>query len=56
MKDRLALAIIEDAESKGLLKPGDTIIEATSGNTGIAVAMLAAQRGYKVGCRPEVKI
>mmetsp|Transcript_3204 Transcript_3204/g.9345 ORF Transcript_3204/g.9345 Transcript_3204/m.9345 type:complete len:357 (-) Transcript_3204:200-1270(-) len=48
VKDRLALAIIEDAEQKGLLKPGDTLIEATSGNTGIAVAMMAAQRGY--GC------
>jgi cysteine synthase A len=47
VKDRLALAIMEDAEKKGLLKPGDTVIEATSGNTGIAVAMLCAQRGYK---------
>ena len=47
VKDRLALAIIEDAEKKGLLKPGDTVVEATSGNTGIAVAMICAQRGYK---------
>eukprot|EP00617_Octactis_speculum_P026158 CAMPEP_0185750850 /NCGR_PEP_ID=MMETSP1174-20130828/9602_1 /TAXON_ID=35687 /ORGANISM="Dictyocha speculum, Strain CCMP1381" /LENGTH=358 /DNA_ID=CAMNT_0028427547 /DNA_START=145 /DNA_END=1221 /DNA_ORIENTATION=+ len=47
VKDRLALAIIEDAEQKGLIKAGDTIVEATSGNTGIAVAMLCAQRGYK---------
>lgn len=47
VKDRLALAIIEDAEAKGVIKPGDTIVEATSGNTGIAVAMLCAQRGYK---------
>jgi len=47
VKDRLALGIIEDAEAKGLLKPGDTVVEATSGNTGIAVAMLCAQRGYK---------
>merc|ERR1711935_481097 len=46
VKDRLALAIIETAEKQGLLKPGDTVIEATSGNTGIAVAMLCAQRGY----------
>jgi len=46
-QDRLALGIIEDAEAKGLLKPGDTVVEATSGNTGIAVAMLCAQRGYK---------
>mmetsp|Transcript_22788 Transcript_22788/g.72157 ORF Transcript_22788/g.72157 Transcript_22788/m.72157 type:complete len:367 (-) Transcript_22788:126-1226(-) len=54
VKDRLALAVIEDAEAKGLLKPGDTIIEATSGNTGIAVAMLCAQRGYKcVICMAE---
>lgn len=47
VKDRLACAIIEDAERSGKLKPGDTVIEATSGNTGIAVAMLCAQRGYK---------
>jgi len=47
VKDRLALAIILDAENKGLLKPGDTIIEATSGNTGVALAMVAAARGYK---------
>jgi cysteine synthase A len=47
VKDRLARAIVEDAEERGLLKPGDTLIEATSGNTGIAVAMVAAQRGYK---------
>ena len=46
VKDRLALAIIQDAEKKGLLKPGDTVVEATSGNTGIAVAMVCAQRGY----------
>lgn len=46
VKDRLALAIIEDAEAKGVLKPGDTVVEATSGNTGIAVAMICAQRGY----------
>jgi len=47
VKDRLALAIIEAAEKDGSLKPGDTVIEATSGNTGIAVAMMCAQRGYK---------
>ena len=47
VKDRLALAIVLDAEQKGLLKPGDTIVEATSGNTGVALAMVAAARGYK---------
>ncbi|MBN7837264.1 MULTISPECIES: cysteine synthase A [Stenotrophomonas] len=47
VKDRLALAIILDAEARGLLKPGDTIVEATSGNTGVALAMAAAARGYK---------
>ncbi len=47
VKDRLALAIILDAEARGLLKPGDTIVEATSGNTGVALAMVAAARGYK---------
>jgi cysteine synthase A len=47
VKDRLALAIIEAAEARGELKAGDTVVEATSGNTGIAVAMLCAQRGYK---------
>merc|ERR550514_910674 len=47
VKDRLACAIIEDAERRGMLNPGDTVVEATSGNTGIAVAMVCAQRGYK---------
>ncbi len=47
VKDRLALAIILDAEQRGLLKPGDTIVEATSGNTGVALALVAAARGYK---------
>lgn len=47
VKDRLALAIVLDAEAKGLLKPGDTIVEATSGNTGVSLAMVAAARGYK---------
>ncbi len=46
VKDRLALAIILDAEQKGLLKPGQTVVEATSGNTGIALAMVCAARGY----------
>ena len=47
VKDRLALAIILDAEQRGLLKPGDTVVEATSGNTGIALAMVCASRGYR---------
>ncbi|WP_149196080.1 cysteine synthase A [Luteimonas suaedae] len=47
VKDRLALTIILDAEAKGLLKPGDTVVEATSGNTGVALAMVCAARGYK---------
>ena len=46
VKDRLAVAIIEEAEASGALKPGMTVVEATSGNTGIAVAMVCAQRGY----------
>ena len=46
VKDRLAIAVIEDAERKGLLKPGQTVVEATSGNTGIALAMVCAVKGY----------
>ena len=48
IKDRMASYIINDAEKRGLIKPGDTIIEATSGNSGIAFAFLGAERGYKV--------
>lgn len=47
VKDRLALAVVLDAEQRGELKPGDTIVECTSGNVGIAFAMVAAARGYK---------
>ena len=46
VKDRLALAIIEDAERRGVLKPGQTVVEATSGNTGIGLAMVCAAKGY----------
>ncbi len=46
VKDRLAIAIVEDAERRGTLKPGQTVVEATSGNTGIALAMVCAAKGY----------
>ncbi len=47
LKDRIGIAMIEDAEKQGILKPGGTLVEATSGNTGAALAMVAARRGYR---------
>ena len=46
VKDRLAIAIIEDGERRGAIRPGQTVVEATSGNTGIALAMVCAVKGY----------
>ncbi|HEU5055078.1 MAG TPA: cysteine synthase family protein, partial [Kofleriaceae bacterium] len=50
VKDRIALAIVDDAEARGLLRPGATLVEATAGNTGIGLALVAAVRGYHLVC------
>jgi cysteine synthase len=50
VKDRIALAIVLDAERRGLLRPGDTIVEATAGNTGVGLALVAGARGYGLVC------
>jgi len=49
-KDRIARAIVQDAEARGLLRPGMTLVEATAGNTGVGLALVAAARGYKLAC------
>lgn len=56
VKERIAVAMIDQAESEGLLKPGGTIIEPTSGNTGVGLAMVAAVRGYRVICTVPDKV
>jgi len=50
VKDRIALAIVDDAEERGVLRPGMTLIEATAGNTGVGLALVAATRGYRLVC------
>ncbi|HEV3383757.1 MAG TPA: cysteine synthase family protein [Gemmata sp.] len=56
VKDRIALAIVEDAERRGVLKPGMTLIEATAGNTGFGLALIAALRGYRLVCVMPAKM
>jgi cysteine synthase len=56
VKDRLALAIVDDAEQRGVLRPGATIVEATAGNTGVGLALVAAVRGYRLVCVMPAKM
>src|SRR4029077_11868731 len=56
VKDRIALSIVDDAERRGLLKPGMTLVEATAGNTGVGLALVAAVRGYRLACVMPVKM
>lgn len=56
IKDRIALAIVDDAERRGLLRPGATLVEATAGNTGVGLALVAAVRGYKLVCVMPAKM
>src|SRR5271169_6308742 len=50
VKDRIAVAIVDDAERRGVLRPGATLVEATAGNTGLGLALVAAVRGYELAC------
>ncbi len=56
VKDRIAKAILEDAEARGLLRPGATVVEATAGNTGIGLALVCARRGYRLCCVMPAKM
>ncbi|HEX2404827.1 MAG TPA: pyridoxal-phosphate dependent enzyme, partial [Acidimicrobiia bacterium] len=56
VKERIAVAMIDAAENQGLLRPGGTIIEPTSGNTGVGLALIAAVRGYRVICTVPDKV
>jgi cysteine synthase len=56
VKDRIALAIVDDAEQRGLLQPGQTLVEATAGNTGVGLALVAALRGYRLACVMPAKM